>query len=492
MSPGARAAEEDAFDSGLKLIDQQRYEEAIQAFSTAIQIIPRDYQAYNYRGVAWALMGKYDKAIADYNKALEIRPRYAEAYNNRGFARTENGDLSKALNDYTRALEINPFFVDAYNNKAWVLATCADQRFRDGGQAIELAQKAVELKPDVVSLDTLAAAYAAAGNFDAAVDTQKKAIQKLLLADKNSEVPKYIPHLNAYKSKQSLLINYASRPKADETKGQGPKVSLKKQTSKKPAPPATAQKVVVASKPETQKPAATKQPKKPAATVIKPSTTVQAQKAKTASKTQKSAAAATQPEKPAATANKPSTTVKAQNAKTASKTQKSAAAATQTEKALTPHTKPLPYTIQVSAYRDPLTSNRVARKLITGGDPAFTSPVDLSEKGKWYRVYIGNYTTLAEAKIAAVGLKHRKFHYVHIAKNPYTVQVGLTASKSEAQELKARLKTKGYMAYSLPAVSEQNQNQTRILIGAYASRAAAANLANQLKKDGFDPKIGLR
>ena len=455
MSPGARAAEGDAFDNGLKLIGQQRYEEAIQAFSTAIEIIPRDYQAYNYRGVAWALMGKYDKALADYNKALEIRPRYAEAYNNRGFARTENGDLSNALNDYARALEINPFFVDAYNNKAWVLATSADQRFRDGGQAVELAQKAVELKPDVVSLDTLAAAYAAAGNFDAAVDTQKKAIQMLLLADKNSEVPKYIPHLNAYKSKQSLLINYASRPKADETKGQGPKVSLKKQTSKKPAPPATAQKVVVASKPKTQKPVAATQPKKPAAPVIKPATTVKAQKAKTASKTQKSAAAATQ-----------------------------------TQKALTPHTKPLPYTIQVSAYRDPLTSNRVARNLITGGDPAFTSPVDLSEKGKWCRVYIGNYTTLAEAKIAAAGLKDRKFHYVHIAKNPYTVQVGLTASKSEAQELKSRLKTKGYLAYSLPAVSEQNQ--TRILIGAYKSRAAAAYLANQLKKDGFDPKIGLR
>ena len=454
MSPGVWAAEEDAFDNGLKLIGQQRYEEAIQAFSTAIEIIPRDYQAYNYRGVAWALMGKYDKALADYNKALEIRPRYAEAYNNRGFARTENGDLSNALNDYARALEINPFFVDAYNNKAWVLATCADQRYRDGGQAVELAQKAVELKPDVVSLDTLAAAYAAVGNFDAAVDTQKKAIQKLLLADKNSEVPKYIPHLNAYKSKRSLLINYASRPKAHETKGQDPKVSLKKQTSKKPSPPATAQKVVAVSKPKTQKPAAAAQPKKPAAPVIKQSTVVKAQKATTASKTQKPAAAR------------------------------------QTEKALRPRTRPLPYTIQVSAYRDPLTSNRVARKLITGGDLAFTSPVDLSEKGKWYRVYIGNYTTLGEAKIAAAGLKDRKFHYVHIAKNPYTVQVGLTASKSEAQELKSRLKTKGYLAYSLPAASEQNQ--TRILIGAFESRAAAANLANQLKKDGFDPKVGLR
>jgi len=444
MSPGVWAAEEDAFDNGLKLIGQQRYEEAVQAFSTAIEIIPRDYQAYNYRGVAWALMGKYDKALADYNKALEIRPRYAEAYNNRGFARTQNGDLGNALNDYARALEINPFFVDAYNNKAWVLATCADQRFRDGGQAVSLAQKAVELKPDVVSLDTLAAAYAAAGNFDAAIDTQKKAIQKLLLADKNSEVHKYMPHLNAYKSKRSLLINYASRPNTGDTKGQITKVSRKKQTST-PAPAPTSQKVIAASKPKTQK--------------------------------------------PAAAASKPSPTVKAKKAVTVSKTQKPAAAP-KTEKTSKPPAKPLPYTIQVSAYRDSQTSNQVARKLITSGDPAFTSPVDLSEKGKWYRVYIGNYTTLAEAKIAAVGLKNRKFRYVHIAKKPYTVQVGLPVSKSEAQKLTSRLKTKGYLAYSLPAVS--GQNQTRILIGAYESQAAAANLAKQLEKDGFDPKICLR
>jgi cell division protein FtsN len=132
----------------------------------------------------------------------------------------------------------------------------------------------------------------------------------------------------------------------------------------------------------------------------------------------------------------------------------------------------------------------VARKLITRGDTAFTSPVDLSEKGKWYRVYVGNYSTLAEAKIAAAGLKNRKFRYVHIAKKPVTVQVGHPASKSEAQKLKSRLKSKGYLAYSLPAVS--GKNRTRVLIGAFESRAAAANLAEQLKKDGFDPRISLR
>ena len=182
--------------------------------------------------------------------------------------------------------------------------------------------------------------------------------------------------------------------------------------------------------------------------------------------------------------------VKTHKAATDSKTRTPSAAAPQNKKELTPQIKPLPYTIQVSAYRDPKTSNRVARKLITGGDPAFTSPVDLPEKGKWYRVYIGNYSTLAEAKTAATGLKNRKFRYVHIAKKPFTIQVGHPASESEAQKLEARLKTKGYLAYSLPVVSDQNQ--IRVLIGAFESRAAAESLTEQLKEDGFDSRIGLR
>jgi len=213
MSPGVRAEEQDWFDKGIKLMNQHRYDDAIKAFSTAIELIPRDYQAYNYRGVVQTLKGNFDEAIADYNQAIKIRPRFAEAFNNRGFAKTQRGDLRSAIEDYARALEINPFFVDAYNSQAWILATCADQRFRNGSKAIILAKKAVELKPDAGSFDTLAAAYAAAGNFEAAIDAQKKAIRKLILANRSSEVPKYMTHLNTYKSHQSLSINYAAAPK---------------------------------------------------------------------------------------------------------------------------------------------------------------------------------------------------------------------------------------------------------------------------------------
>jgi cell division septation protein DedD len=63
-------------------------------------------------------------------------------------------------------------------------------------------------------------------------------------------------------------------------------------------------------------------------------------------------------------------------------------------------------------------------------------------------------------------------------------------SEQEAQKLKSRLREKGYSAYSLPAGSERNR--IRILVGAYESENAAEELADQLKNDGFNPKINLR
>jgi cell division septation protein DedD len=64
------------------------------------------------------------------------------------------------------------------------------------------------------------------------------------------------------------------------------------------------------------------------------------------------------------------------------------------------------------------------------------------------------------------------------------------SSEQEAQELRFKLREKGYWAYTLPAGSELNQ--IRILVGAYENQNAAEEIADQLKKDGFNPKIDLR
>ena len=69
---------------------------------------PKDIDAYNNRGVAYAKKGEYDKAITDYNKAIELNPEYARAYYNRGNAYAEKGEHDKATADYNKAIEIDP------------------------------------------------------------------------------------------------------------------------------------------------------------------------------------------------------------------------------------------------------------------------------------------------------------------------------------------------------------------------------------------------
>lgn len=447
LSQAARAQNEDWFDKGHRLLRQQQYDDAIQAFSTAIDIIPHDYQSYNYRGVSWAMKKNFDRAIADYTKAIEIRPRYAEAYNNRGFAYTQSGDLKAALNDFTRALKIDPFFVDAYNSKAWILATCSDPHIRDGAQAVRLAQKAVDLEENISSMDTLAAAHAAAGNFNAAVDLQTKAIQTLMLEDKTAEVPRYMKHLRSYRSRQALIIDYAARPQTTVAQTT-PKASFKASNPKQ----AESQETAVAAK--TPKATATAPHRKKTVTPAKPAPSTSSLKTGAAVK-----------------ATKP-------------------VGAPPARKTPTPVVKPLPYTIQVSSFRDPQRSIQVARKLNSNGDPAFTSPVDLTEKGKWHRVYVGNYQTLEEAKTAANDLKRRKFSYVHVTRKPYTVQIGEPIPKSEVRQLQSRLQAKGYFSYRLPTAKDPDR--IRILIGAFADKKAASDLVRQLTADGFNSTIALK
>jgi tetratricopeptide (TPR) repeat protein len=233
-------AEEDKFEKGLALIKSRQYDEAIEAFSAAIEIIPGDFEAYNYRGIARAYQKDYSGAIEDYTKALEIKSGFAEALNNRGFAWAKIGNLPKALEDFSRAIELEPLFLDAYNSKAWILATSSDERYRNPKQAIALALKGVAISDSVDSLDTLAAAYAANGQFDEAVATQKRTIELMIQHDRTYELQSYISHLEDYKARRPLRLSYATQKSAPA------KAELKtplKKKSRKTAPAAPRPKV---------------------------------------------------------------------------------------------------------------------------------------------------------------------------------------------------------------------------------------------------------
>lgn len=153
------------------------------------------------QGVKWAEKGDYDRAIVSFSRAIEDNPQDAEAYRNRGLAWKLKGDYEKALTDFTTAIEMDPHNPSVYNSIAWLLATCPDDKYRDGKKAIRWIQKVVDLDPDnVISLDTLAAAYAEAGRFPDAIRTQRKVILLTKKQGKKRQLPTFVERLNSYKA----------------------------------------------------------------------------------------------------------------------------------------------------------------------------------------------------------------------------------------------------------------------------------------------------
>lgn len=65
----------DLIKQGTVLVDDGKYEEALEIFENALVLNPDDPDILNKKGVALRSLGRYEEAVRCFNRSLEILPR---------------------------------------------------------------------------------------------------------------------------------------------------------------------------------------------------------------------------------------------------------------------------------------------------------------------------------------------------------------------------------------------------------------------------------
>ncbi len=229
---------ETAVDIGTVLSQQGDARGAIQSYQKAIELQPKLDMAWFNLGQILLDLGRVDKAIDCLEKTLELRPQFtrardlierarmqkqqmdeaegrlqirlqntpadAAAHYELGSLLLRKGQTEEAIVHLERAVELQPTNAYALNNLAWVRATSAQDRFRNGAEAVRLAELACQLThyETPLVIGTLAVAYAEAGRFDEAVATAQKARDVAVSLGENNLSSKDEQLIALFKDKQ--------------------------------------------------------------------------------------------------------------------------------------------------------------------------------------------------------------------------------------------------------------------------------------------------
>jgi Flp pilus assembly protein TadD len=116
------------------------YGAALGAYDRAINLNPKDVEAYIGRAYVHQKFGNNREAILDYSRAVELMPNDANVYFLRGLAYSIAGDNERAVKDYQQSISLNPANSDVYFNLAEAYTALGDR-----GRATDNYRKAAML-----------------------------------------------------------------------------------------------------------------------------------------------------------------------------------------------------------------------------------------------------------------------------------------------------------------------------------------------------------
>ena len=226
------------------LANNGRAQEAVVQYQSTVRLKSDDFQALNNLGVMLSRLGRSEEAIDSFERALAIRgdyelarqnliPEYkrlgdqlvigtgdykaaaryygrltklvpadAMAHYQLSVALIETGDVSQAVKELQSAITLNQMLLPAHDLLARTLAT---RTAADGGNpdlAVKAALQACTLTSysDPSRLDTLAIAYASAGQFAMALATEERALDLARRSDSRNLLEALQAHRSLFRA----------------------------------------------------------------------------------------------------------------------------------------------------------------------------------------------------------------------------------------------------------------------------------------------------
>ncbi|MEL6578886.1 MAG: tetratricopeptide repeat protein [Cyanobacteria bacterium J06621_12] len=106
---------------GEKLLSSQQPQDALDAFSKAIDLKPESWRGWLGRGDALAARERYDQALAAYREATELSPNNSESWKKQGDILLRLENFGGAIAAYNQALELEPEDAMIHNQKGRAL-----------------------------------------------------------------------------------------------------------------------------------------------------------------------------------------------------------------------------------------------------------------------------------------------------------------------------------------------------------------------------------
>ncbi|EPY26571.1 stress-induced-phosphoprotein 1 [Strigomonas culicis] len=115
-------------EEGNEFFKNDKYPEAVAAYTEAIKRNPTEHTAYSNRAATYLKLGAFNDALKDAEKCVELKPDFVKGYTRKGHAYFWTKQYNRALQAYDEGLKIDP------NN-----ADCKDGRYRTMMKIQEMA-----------------------------------------------------------------------------------------------------------------------------------------------------------------------------------------------------------------------------------------------------------------------------------------------------------------------------------------------------------------